>query len=188
MADLTRRAALAAAGTLALATRAFAQPQKTAWDFTFTNITETGPLAFADFKGRVLLVTNTASFCGFTYQYEGLEKLYADLQGRGLTVIGVPSQDFNQESDSNGKVKKFCDATYGVKFPMTTISHVKGPEAAPFYAWVRAVRGGWEPQWNFNKVLIGRDGSIRGTLGSTDEPQGPVLSQAIGAELSRPLA
>jgi glutathione peroxidase len=187
MAELTRRAAIVAGGMLVLSARAFAQADKTAWDFTFTRIDETGPLAFADFKGRVLLVTNTASFCSFTHQYEGLEKLQADLQGRGLSVIGVPSMDFGQESDTNGKVKKFCEMTYHVTFPMTTISHVVGPDAAPFYRWVRAVRG-WEPQWNFNKVLIGRDGGIKATFGSKDEPQDAVLSQAIEAELARPLA
>lgn len=187
MADLTRRAALAlGALTVARVTtgRAFADAPKTAWDFSFTRIDESGPLDFAAFKGRVLVVANTASFCMYTYQYEGLERLQAGLEGRGLTVIGVPSQDFGQESDSNGKVKKFCDATFGVKFPMTTILHVVGPQAAPFYAWVKATRG-WEPKWNFNKVLIGRDGRIAGTFGSADEPQGAKLSQAIEGELAK---
>jgi glutathione peroxidase len=187
MADLTRRAALAAVGALSIAPLAFADAPKTAWDFSFTKIDETGPLDFAAYKGRVLLVTNTASFCMFTYEYGGLEKLQAALQDRGLTVIGIPSQDFGQETDSNGKVKKFCDATFGVRFPMSTIAHVVGAQAVPFYAWVKAARD-WEPKWNFNKVLIGRDGGIKGTFGSTDEPQGPVLSKAIATELARPLA
>jgi glutathione peroxidase len=159
-----------------------AEPGRTAWDFTFDSIDE-GTLNLADFRGRVLLVTNTASFCGYTYQYEQLEKLHRTLDGRGLTVIGVPSQDFNQESASNAAVKQFCEATFGVAFPMAGISHVRGPEAHPFYAWVRAQQAGWEPHWNFNKVLIGRDGLIRGTYGSADQPGGPKLQAAIGSQL-----
>ena len=99
-------------------------------------------------------------------------------------MIGVPSQDFNQESADNGTVKRFCEATFGVEFPMAGITHVRGADAAPFYAWVREQRR-WEPNWNFNKVLIGRDGQIAGTFGSGDEPQGPKLSQAIEAELAK---
>jgi glutathione peroxidase len=157
-----------------------------AWGFSFPSL-EDGTLWLKDYHGRVLLVTNTASFCGYTYQYEGLEKLHADLTPAGLTVVGVPSQDFNQESDSNGKVKAFCEATFGVQFPMAGIEHVKGPEAAPFYRWVRETKN-WEPSWNFNKVLIGRDGAIKGLFGSSDEPTGQKLRAAIDAELARPAA
>lgn len=178
MADTTRRAMLTGAIAMGLGGAAAA---RTAWDFSFASIEE-GTLALADFRGRVLLVTNTASFCGYTYQYEQLEKLHSELGGRGLTVVGVPSQDFNQESASNAEVKQFCEATFGVAFPMAGITHVRGPEAHPFYAWVRA-QTGWEPGWNFNKVLIGRDGLIRGTYGAKDEPYGTKLQAAIGAQL-----
>lgn len=156
----------------------------TAWDFTFPSL-EGGSLPLAQFKGRVLLVTNTASFCGYTYQYEGLEKLHRDLSPRGLTVVGVPSQDFNQESADNAKVKTFCEATFGVEFPMAAISHVKDREAAPFYGWVRQQKN-WQPGWNFNKVLIGRDGAIKGTYGANTEPTSPDLLYAINSELARP--
>jgi glutathione peroxidase len=81
-------------------------------------------------------------------------------------------------------VKTFCETTYGIDFPMTALSHVRGAQAAPFYAWVNVQRL-WQPQWNFNKVLVGRDGLIAGTFGSGDEPGGPVLSKAIDAELAR---
>ena len=178
MVDPTRRAVLAALGGLA---GMAADTEKLACDFGFPSI-EDGKLEFGSFKGRVLLVANTASFCGYTYQYEGLEKLHKAASPRGLTVIGVPSQDFNQESADNKTVKTFCDATFGVEFPMAGISHVRGPQAAPFYAWVREQKG-WEPNWNFNKVLIGRDGRIVGTFGSGDEPGGPKLSQAIEGAL-----
>ncbi len=158
-----------------------AEDEKRAWDFSFPGI-EGGTLALSAFKGRVLLVTNTASFCGYTYQYEGLEKLHAARAQAGLTVVGVPSGDFNQESGDDRTVKDFCETRFGIDFPLAAISHVKGGQAAPFYAWVRQVAK-WEPSWNFNKVLIGRDGRVAGTFGSADEPGGPKLSAAIEAAL-----
>jgi glutathione peroxidase len=180
MVEATRRTILAfTAGAFVMA----ADTDKIAWVFSFPSI-EGGTLDLAAFKGRVLLVANTASFCGYTYQYEGLEKLYAAKSPAGLTVIGVPSQDFNQESADNATVKTFCETRFDIDFPLASISHVKGARAAPFYAWV-AVEKQWQPSWNFNKVLIGRDGRIAGTFGSGDEPDGPVLSGAIDAALSR---
>jgi glutathione peroxidase len=152
-----------------------------AWDFSFPGI-DGGNLDLDAFKGRVVLVANTASFCGYTYQYEGLEKLHRTEVGNGVTVIGVPSRDFNQESPDNGTVKAFCETRYGVDFPLAGITHVRGAQAAPFYAWVRE-QTGWEPSWNFNKVLIGRDGRVAGTFGSGDEPHGEKLSRAIAAAL-----
>lgn len=159
----------------------------TAWDFSFPDI-EGGTLRLAQFRGRVLLVTNTASFCGFTQQYAGLEKLHRDLSPRGLTVVGVPSGDFGQESGTNGEVKAFCEATFGVEFPMAGITHVRGNDAAPFYAWVRGVRDGWQPGWNFSKVLVGRDGMVKDTYGAVTGPGSAPLLQAIEAELARPAA
>jgi len=153
-----------------------------AWDFSFPAI-DGGALDFRTFAGHVLLVVNTASFCGYTYQYEGLRKLYDAKAAEGLTVIGVPSRDFNQESPDNKTVKAFCETKYGIDFPLSGVSHVKGPSAAPFYAWVRSATS-WEPNWNFNKVLIARDGSIAGTFGSGDEPSGSKLGSAITAALA----
>jgi glutathione peroxidase len=154
-----------------------------AWDFEFPSI-EQGQLELARFKGGVLLVANTASFCGYTYQYEALQKLHEGASPRGLTVIGVPSQDFNQESAENATVKRFCETRFGITFPLAGIVHVRGSEATPFYTWVREQKR-WEPAWNFNKVLIGRDGRIAGTFGAGDEPQGPKLSAAVEAELAK---
>jgi glutathione peroxidase len=179
MIEPTRRMVLVAAMGAGMA----ANEETLAWGFGFPSIDD-GRLDFSAFKGRVLLVANTASFCGYTYQYEGLEKLHKAASPHGLTVIGVPSQDFNQESADNKTVKTFCEVTFGVEFPMAGIVHVRGPEAAPFYAWVRAQKG-WEPNWNFNKVLIGRDGRIAGMFGAGDEPGGPKLSQAIATELGK---
>ena len=181
MTSITRRATLATAAALAASSHAHAD-QPDAWSFTFPAI-EGGALALAEYRNRVLLVVNTASFCGFTYQYEALEKLHADLTPHGLTVVGIPSQDFNQEKDSNSEVKAFCELTYGVQFPMAGLSHVRGPEAHPFYQWVRAQQAGWQPTWNFSKVLIARTGAIAGHYGPTDEPGGPTLTKAIAHQL-----
>jgi glutathione peroxidase len=183
MSDITRRGAMGLALLPFVGQVKAAEPLATrAWDFTFTSI-EDGTLRLADYQGRVLLVVNTASFCGFTYQYEALEKLHADLTPAGLTVIGVPSQDFNQEKGSNAEVKDFCEATFGVKFPMAGITHVRGAQRHAFYAWVNA-RDGWEPQWNFNKVLIARDGRVVAHFGSSEEPSGATLSAAIAQQLA----
>jgi len=172
--DITRRSALIATAGL-IAAPALAAPRKpSAFDFSFTSL-EDDKMDFAQFKGRVVLVVNTASFCGYTYQYEGLEKLHAALTPAGLTVVGMPSTDFNQESASNTAVKEFCDATFGVTFPMTEITHVRGAQANAFYKWVKAEKD-WEPSWNFNKVLIGRDGQIVQLFGSDAEPQGSAMT------------
>ena len=158
-----------------------AAAEQRAWDFNFPAI-EGGILDLAAFKGRVLLVVNTASFCGFTYQYDSLEKLHTARSAAGLTVIGVPSGDFNQESADNNTVKAFCETRFGIDFPLTGLVSVRGPKAAAFYSWVKLTRN-WEPGWNFNKVLIGRDGLVAGTFGSGDEPDGAKLGQAIMAAL-----
>ena len=136
-----------------------------------------GPL-----RGKVILAVNVASRCGYTPQYAGLEKLHAAKSAAGLVVVGVPSQDFNQESADNAVVKTFCETRFGVQFPLAAISHVRGAEAAPFYAWVNA-QTRWQPAWNFNKALVGRDGRVAGTFGSSDAPDGPKLTRAIEAAL-----
>ena len=167
----------------AMAGMAAGPAPKTAWSFEFPSIDE-GTLRLAEFQGKVMLVVNTASFCGYTPQYRQLEALHRRLSPQGFSVIGVPSQDFGQESGSNGEVKAFCEATFGVDFPMAGIGHVRGADAAPFYQWVREQRR-WEPQWNFYKVLIGRDGAIVGTYGSNDLPDSGRLATAIQAAVGK---
>jgi glutathione peroxidase len=160
-----------------------ADKDQVAWAFSFPSI-DGGTVNLGDFEGRVLLVANTASFCGYTYQYEGLEKVHTTKSAAGLTVIGVPSRDFNQEYADDASVKTFCETRFDIDFPLTAVSHVTGGHAAPFYAWVKDQKQ-WQPAWNFNKVLIGRDGRIVGTFGSGDEPDSPALSRAIESALGR---
>jgi len=179
--DVFRRTALV--GGAALAVTAAGPASATAWSFEFPSIDE-GLLRLAEFQGKVLLVVNTASFCGYTPQYRQLEALHRRLSPQGFAVIGVPSQDFGQESGTNGEVKAFCEATFNVDFPMAGLGHVRGADAAPFYRWVREQRR-WEPQWNFYKVLIGRDGAIAGTFESNDEPDHGRLATAIQAAIGR---
>ncbi len=177
---ITRRATFIGGAALAgAASLAAGPPPPNAWAFEFPSIDE-GLLRLAQFQGKALLVVNTASFCGYTPQYRQLEALHRRLSPDGFAVIGIPSQDFGQESGSNGEVKAFCEATFGVDFPMAAILHVRGTDAAPFYKWVRDQRR-WEPQWNFNKVLIGRDGAIAGTFRSDDLPDRGRLATAIQA-------
>ena len=183
MPGVSRREILAAALVTLAAPGGPARADETlAWSFTFPDI-DGGTLALGTFKAKALMVVNTASFCGFTYQYEALEKLSKMRGPAGLVVVGIPSQDFDQETDSNAKVKEFCDANFGIDFPMAAISKVKGEDAAPFYRWVKTQRN-WEPSWNFNKVVIGRDGRIVACFGSGDEPDGMRVQNAITAALA----
>jgi glutathione peroxidase len=158
--------------------------EQLAWGFTFPSI-EGGTLDLAAHRGRVLLVVNTASFCGYTRQYEALQKLHETRAGDGLVVIGIPSGDFNQEAATEAEVKRFCETSFGIDFPMTAILKVRGPQAHPFYLWVKGARG-WEPGWNFNKVLVGRDGRVAGVFGAADEPAGGRIAAALAAALAAP--
>ena len=158
----------------------------TAHDFEFTSI-EGEPMPLSDLKGQPLLVVNTASFCGFTPQYRGLEALWQDYKDKGLVLIGVPSDSFNQEHDDNAKIKEFCDTNYSITFPLTESNLVKGNDAHPFYKWVRDVGGVTaEPSWNFNKVLVGADGTFKQTFGSNVTPDSAALRNAIDATLPVP--
>ena len=127
---------------------------------TFKRLQDEAPQDLCQYAGKVVLVVNTASYCGFTKQYEGLEKLYAKYGGRGLVVLGFPSNDFGkQEPGSAKEIADFCFNTYGVKFPMFAKSVVSGPQANPLHAELARINGK-EPKWNFTKYLIGRDGKV----------------------------
>lgn len=148
---------------------------------SFANI-DGGTIDFSQWAGQPVLVVNTASQCGFTRQYSGLQELYDTYKDRGLVVLAVPSDDFNQELDSAEAVKDFCEITFGLNLPMTDITDVRGPDAHPFYQAVKAETG-FTPKWNFNKVLIAPDGSVAGTWGATTKPTSRTIKRAIEALL-----
>jgi glutathione peroxidase len=136
------------------------------------------PQPLCQYAGKVLLVVNTASFCGYTPQYEGLEALHAKYAAKGLVVMGFPSNDFNQESNDAKKIADVCFNTYGVKFPMFSVSSVKGKDANPLFAQL-AQATGKSPSWNFNKYLVGRDGKPLAHYGSNQAPTSKELAEAI---------
>ena len=154
--------------------------------FDLTSKTLDGkPQPLSAYRGKVVLVVNTASQCGYTPQYEGLEKLYKDYKDRGVVVLGFPSNDFGeQEPGSAPEIAKFCKARFGVTFPLFEKTRTKGAEASPVWKLLAAKHG--EPQWNFHKYLVGRDGQILGAYRSEVTPQGPELQSAIEAALSAP--
>ncbi len=141
------------------------------------------PQPLCQYAGKVLLVVNTASFCGFTPQYEGLEALHARYAARGLVVLGFPSNDFNQEATDARKIAELCFNSYGVKFPMFAPSAVKGPAANPVFAQLTQATGK-APNWNFNKYLVGRDGVARAHYGSGTAPGDAALTAAIEKALA----
>ena len=141
-----------------------------------------GVIALEAFAGQPVLVVNTASQCAFTRQYEGLQTLYDRYKARGLVVIAVPSDDFNQELASAEEVKEFCEINYNLTLPMTDLTHVRGSNAHPFFKDVKAATG-FTPRWNFNKVLIGPDGEVVETWGSSARPDSGAIPRAIEALL-----
>ena len=156
----------------------------TAHDFTFTSI-DGGDLRLADYKGKVVLLVNTASMCGFTSQYEGLQSLWSDYRDRGLVVVGVPSDDFGgQELDTAEGVKSFCKLNYGIDFPLADIAVVKGPSAHPYYKWIADVHGSLAvPRWNFHKHVIDGNGELVDWFASTTSPKSNRLRNAIETAL-----
>ena len=138
------------------------------------------------YAGRVVLVVNTASKCGFTPQYEALEAMHAKYQARGFAVLGFPSNDFlGQEPGSEQQIREFCTLTYGVKFPLFEKVHVKGRDATPLYQRLRAASGA-SPAWNFHKYLVGRDGRVAASYGSRTRPDDPALLAKLEALLAAP--
>lgn len=152
------------------------------YDVTFRSI-DGAPLPFSSFAGRPVLVVNTASHCGFTRQYEGLQAVWERYRDRGLVVLGVPSQDFNQEYATEAEVKAFCEVNFSINFPMTEIEKVRGAGAHPFFAWVGAQSG--PPRWNFYKFLVGPDGELIDSFSSVTGPESDRLTRGIEAALAR---
>lgn len=155
--------------------------------FGFTSI-EGEPLPLDGFAGRPVLVVNTASLCGFTYQYAALQRLWAGYRDRGLVVLGVPSNDFGgQEPGAAEDIKTFCEANFAIDFPLTEKVQVTGKGSHPLFAWFRdqlGARAG--PRWNFHKYLIAPDGSLAGAWPSGVEPDGPEITAAVERLLPPP--
>ena len=151
-----------------------------AHDYSFNTI-DGAPLPLTTFKDKVVLVVNTASACGLTPQYDGLEKLYSDYKDRGLVVLGVPCNQFaGQEPGTEAEIKDFCATTFGVDFPLTAKVDVKGDTRHPFYAWAEDKLGTPAvPVWNFHKILIGPDGEAIAAFGPRTPPQDPTIVEAV---------
>jgi glutathione peroxidase len=155
-----------------------------AHDFSFTSI-DGAPLPLSAFKGKAVLVVNTASKCGLTPQYEGLETLYRDGRDGGLVVLGVPCNQFaGQEPGAEAEIKDFCALNYQVDFPMTAKTEVKDAGRHPFYAWAEEALGAAAvPVWNFHKILVGPDGQAVAAFGPRTDPLDPEIAHAISAAL-----
>jgi glutathione peroxidase len=160
-----------------------ANETKSAYDFSFTTIDGTD-FPLSELKGQIVVVVNTASECGFTKQYQDLQKLQDTYQDKNVTIIGVPSNDFGgQEPGSNAEIKKFCETSFGITFPMMEKTSVSGDDAHPFYQWARAQKvGGFlssRPRWNFHKYVIGPNGQLVGSFGSTTNPMSKSITVLI---------
>lgn len=150
---------------------------------TVDRLQDEKPQNLCQYAGRVVMVVNTASFCGFTGQYEALEGLQRRYADRGLVVLGFPSNDFAQETGSNKDIAAFCENTFGVRFPMFVKTTVTGPQAHPLFKEL-AQRTGQPPKWNFHKYLISRDGQVVKAYPSVQRPDGPVITNEIERLLS----
>ena len=126
---------------------------------------------FGDFKDKVVLVVNTASYCGFTKQYEDLQDLWDKYNKKGLIVLGVPSNSFNQEKKKNSEVKEYCEVNFNITFPLSVITEVKGNNAHELFKWAKSNHGSSAvPKWNFHKILINKEGKIEDTYSSFTKP------------------
>jgi glutathione peroxidase len=187
LADRRRLLAMLAGSfaTPALA-QAPAMTRITAYAFSFPGL-EGGEIKLADHAGKPILVVNTASLCGFTPQYAGLQQLWERYHGRGLMIIGVPSNDFGaQEPGGAGDIVKTAHGEYGVAFPLAAKAQVKGSSPHPFYKWAAAARPLETPRWNFHKYLVGRDGHIAAVFATDIEPMDARVINAVVKELPRP--
>ena len=148
-----------------------ADQKKIAYDFKFKDL-DGSILDLAEYRGKIIVVVNVASQCGFTNQYEDMQNVWEKYQSKGIIMLGVPSNDFGQqEPGSSIEIKNFCEAKFGISFPMTEKVQVKGIEAHPFYIWARETYGKAAiPKWNFHKIIIDKDGKIAETFSSITKP------------------
>lgn len=154
---------------------------RSAHGFSFRSITGE-PLPLDHYRGRAILVVNTASQCGFTSQYAGLQQLWQTYKPRGLVVLGVPTNDFGQEPNDEAQIKAFCEAEFGIDFPLTAKVHVTGDDPHPFYRWALQVMGeSARPRWNFHKYLIAPDGRLVDWFSTVTGPSSERIRKAIEA-------
>jgi len=181
----TAALAAAAAPLVTQAARAQAGMSRiTAYAFAFPAL-DGGAISLADYTGRPLMIVNTASLCGYTPQYAGLQELWTEFHGRGLMIIGVPSNDFGgQEPGGSSEIAATAQHQYGVTFPIAAKAVVNGPNAHPFYKWAAAARPKDVPRWNFHKYLIGRDGYIAEVFPESVEPSDTRVKTAIARALA----
>tara|TARA_B100001248_G_scaffold251291_1_gene226251 strand:- start:3244 stop:3780 length:537 start_codon:yes stop_codon:yes gene_type:complete len=141
-----------------------------AYDYEFKSI-DGDKIKLSDYKGKVIVVVNVASRCGYTPQYEGLQSLWSNYKNKDLIVLGVPTNNFRQEPGSNKEIKDFCESNFGITFPMTEKISVIGNNSHPFYKWAKEDYGiGAIPKWNFHKIIIGKEGKIVDTFSSITKP------------------
>ena len=150
---------------------------------SYLRLQDEKPQSLCQYSGKVVVVVNTASFCGFTSQYEGLEALYSKYKDRGLVVLGFPSNDFSQETGSNKQIAEFCENTFGVKFPMAAKSSVTGKDAIPLFKEL-AAKTNTPPRWNFYKYVIARDGVQVAAFNSMADPASGAFVKEIEKQLS----
>ena len=157
-----------------------ADNNKLAYDFNFKNIDGTN-LSLSNYKGKVLVVVNVASKCGFTRQYEDMQNIWEAYQTKGVVILGVPSNDFGgQEPGTNEDIKNFCQTNFGINFPMTEKVSVKGSDAHAFYKWAKESYGkSAVPKWNFHKIIIDKNGKVNETFSSITKPSSEKFKKAI---------
>ena len=145
--------------------------EKIAYDFNFKDL-DGSPLNLSEYRGKVIVAINVASQCGFTNQYEDMQQVWEKYRSKGIIILGIPSNDFGkQEPGTNEDIKNFCEAKFGISFPMTEKVSVKGSEAHPFYIWARENYGKSAiPKWNFHKIIIDKHGKIAETFSSITKP------------------
>ena len=151
-------------------TSSHAKYEKIFYDFKINSISG-DIIDLSEFKGKPVLIVNTASYCGFTKQYEDMQKLWENYREKGLIVLGVPSNSFNQEKNNNNEVKEFCEVNFNINFPITEITNVKGDDAHEIFKWAKENHGkSAVPKWNFYKILINKEGKVEDTYASLTNP------------------
>ena len=163
--------------------KVYANNQTLAYDYSFNGI-DGNLVKLSDFKNKIIIVVNVASRCGYTPQYNDLQKIWSEYKDKNVVVIGVPTNNFKQEPGSNKEIKDFCETNFGINFPMTEKTNVIGREAHPFYQWARKEHGiAAIPKWNFHKIIIGKNGKVIETFASFTKPTSKKFLNTLETEI-----